>query len=79
MDADKGGCDRRVAESSTPRIVGFRQDEDGQWVAELSCGHSRHVRHDPPWEERSWTLTAEGRRSRIGQALRCRACDEARS
>src|SRR5689334_11185211 len=30
--------------------VGFHQDEQGVWVLELSCGHSQHVRHDPPWQ-----------------------------
>ncbi|MGV3722020.1 MAG: DUF3565 domain-containing protein, partial [Actinomycetota bacterium] len=52
------------------------QDEEGQWVAELSCGHTRHVRHQPPWELRPWTLTAEGRASRLGEALRCKDCGE---
>lgn len=27
------------------RIVGFHQDEGGDWVAELSCMHRQHVRH----------------------------------
>src|SRR5204862_843380 len=28
-------------------IVGYHQDEHGDWVAELACGHQRHVRHRP--------------------------------
>ena len=56
------------------RIVGFRQDDEGHWVAELECGHSQHVRHDPPWQVREWVTTAEGRVGRIGQALECRQC-----
>ena len=59
------------------RIVGFHQDDAGDWVAELECGHGQHVRHDPPWQVRLWVTTAEGRRSRIGTALRCVRCVEA--
>lgn len=56
------------------RIMGFHQDEEGHWVAELECGHNRHVRHQPPWEERAWVLTAEGRSSRLGTRVRCAEC-----
>ena len=31
------------------KITGFHQDKYEQWVADLSCGHSRYFRHDPPW------------------------------
>jgi hypothetical protein len=63
------------AESAIPRkIVGFHQDEEQHWVAELECGHSQHVRHDPPWQTRSWVTTEAGRTSFIGQALRCVEC-----
>ena len=34
-------------------ITGFHQDEEEYWVADLSCGHSRHFRHNPPWQEPS--------------------------
>ena len=60
------------------RITGFRQDEEGHWVAELECGHTQHVRHDPPWQVREWVVTPEGRRERIGTALPCRVCAEQR-
>jgi tellurite resistance-related uncharacterized protein len=56
-------------------IVAIQQDIDSEWVAELACGHRRHVRHDPPFSERPWVLTAEGRRSRIGTVLDCVRCD----
>ena len=36
------------------RIAGFHQDELGDWVAELDCGHTQHVRHNPPWQLRPW-------------------------
>jgi Protein of unknown function (DUF3565) len=57
-------------------IVGFRMDEQGDWVAELECGHGQHVRHRPPWELRPWVTTEEGRRQRLGQLWQCRKCDQ---
>ena len=60
---------------ATPRrIVGFHQDDEQQWVAELECGHTQHVRHDPPWQVRTWVQTEEGRRSFLGTELPCVAC-----
>ncbi|MFT4728722.1 MAG: hypothetical protein ACI9UN_003235 [Granulosicoccus sp.] len=29
------------------KITGFHQDDKADWVAELSCGHGQHVRHNP--------------------------------
>jgi hypothetical protein len=58
-------------------IVGFHQDAQGDWVAELSCGHGQHVRHRPPWTRRPWVVSAEGRGARLGQPLDCKLCDEA--
>jgi hypothetical protein len=57
------------------RIVGFHQDDEGHWVAELECGHGQHVRHDPPWESRPWVVTAAGREGRLGVRLNCVKCD----
>lgn len=57
------------------RIVGFHQDEEGHWVAELECGHNQHVRHNPPWINRPWVVTPEGRANALGQTLACRLCD----
>ena len=41
------------------KIIGFHQDEDGDGVAELGCGHTQHVRHNPPWtfhkSQQGWT------------------------
>jgi hypothetical protein len=59
------------------RITGFRQDGEGHWVADLECGHSQHVRHDPPWQVREWVTTPEGRQGRIGTPLLCRVCADA--
>jgi 2-phosphosulfolactate phosphatase len=56
------------------RIVGFHRDAEGHWVADLECGHTQHVRHDPPWQTRPWVLTEEGRRGFLGAELRCAGC-----
>ena len=58
------------------RIVGFHQDDDLQWVAELECGHDQHVRHNPPWINRVWVTTLEGRTRTLGEVLQCKKCDE---
>lgn len=59
------------------RISGFHLDAENHWVADLECGHRQHMRHQPPWMERPWVLTEEGRRSRLGVELECKRCDEA--
>ena len=58
------------------KIVGFHQDAEEHWVADLDCGHSQHVRHDPPWQVRPWVLSTEGRAKLVGTALSCRKCTE---
>lgn len=58
-------------------IHGYHQDEHGDWVAELACGHQRHVRHGPPFQLAPWVLEAEGRRKRLGTLLECGLCEQA--
>ena len=58
------------------KITGYDKDDDNDWRAMLECGHYQHVRHKPPLISREWTLTEEGRSSRIGMELECRKCDE---
>lgn len=58
-------------------IVGFHQDEDGDWVAELSCLHNQHVRHHPPFQQRPWVLDESQRAARIGAEIDCPLCDRA--
>lgn len=58
-------------------IIDFAQDEVGDWVAYLACGHRQHVRHQPPWINRPWVLTAAGRAEKIGICLNCKLCDMA--
>lgn len=58
------------------RVVRFRSDpnEPAAWIAELACGHTQHVRHQPPFQERPWVLTAEGRARFVGAEVECLAC-----
>ncbi len=59
------------------RIDGFHQDEQGDWVAELSCLHAQHVRHRPPFEERPWVLSTQGRAEHVDSEIDCPLCDRA--
>ncbi|MFI8479941.1 DUF3565 domain-containing protein [Pseudomonas sp. NPDC078700] len=56
------------------RLLDFRQDEDGHWVAVLSCGHTQHLRHEPPWQNRAWVESPELRRAQLGQPFMCGWC-----
>jgi hypothetical protein len=57
-------------------IVGYHRDDERHWVAELACGHNQHVRHQPPWINRPWTQTEQGRRSMLGRELNCKKCEQ---
>lgn len=56
-------------------IVGFHVDGQGDWVAELDCGHRQHLRHRPPFEMRAWVLDEEERAAHLGTTLDCPLCD----
>lgn len=56
-------------------ITGFHQDDVTDWVAELACGHTQHMRHRPPWQMREWVLDPQARAARIGAPLDCPLCD----
>ncbi len=71
------GLHRREVGPVERAIMGFHQDDEGHWVADLECGHTQHVRHDPPWQVRPWVTTAEGRRRHTGRRLRCVRCGAA--
>jgi hypothetical protein len=48
------------------KIVNFHLDENLDWVADLECGHQRHVAH--------WVTTPQGRIEHLGKELNCLAC-----
>ena len=56
------------------RIVDYHTDGEGHWVADLECGHTQHVRHDPPWQMRVWVTTREGRAQHLHTELQCVLC-----
>ncbi len=58
-------------------ILGFHQDQVGDWVAELSCLHNQHVRHRPPFQVRPWVARAEGRARHVGTEIDCPPCARA--
>ena len=58
-------------------ISGFHLDAQGDWVADLACGHTQHMRHRPPWQNRAWVTTDAGRAAKIGTPIACAACDAA--
>nr|WP_256558131.1 DUF3565 domain-containing protein [Pseudomonas sp. S3E12] len=63
--------------STASLVIGFHQDEEGHWVAGLSCGHTQHLRHQPPWQSRAWVLDATQRLEKIGQPFACGWCAQA--
>jgi hypothetical protein len=61
--------------SGIPRkIIDFHLDENGDWVAELECGHDQPVSHNPPWTNHRWVTTPQGRLKHLGTELECPAC-----
>lgn len=58
------------------RITGYHKDAEGDWVAELDCCHLQHVRHKPPFFNREWVETEEGRNEMLGTELNCVRCDQ---
>ncbi len=56
-------------------IAGFQQDDAGDWVAQLACGHRQHVRHNPPWQMRPWVTNGAERAARVGAPIDCPLCD----
>lgn len=57
-------------------ITGFDLDSEGDPIALLSCGHAQHVRHNPPFINRPWVISEEGRSGMIGKMLNCVRCDK---
>lgn len=57
------------------KICGYYKDELDDWVALLDCAHGQHVRHKPPFTNRPWVETVEGRAEKLGFELDCVRCD----
>ncbi|KPB76746.1 Pressure-regulated protein [Pseudomonas syringae pv. maculicola] len=43
----------------------------------LSCGHTQHLRHQPPWQSRAWVLDPVQRQRMTGQVFCCGWCANA--
>jgi len=56
-------------------IASYHKDGEGNWVAELRCGHFQHLRHNPPWTSRPWVQNRLGRSQMLGHLLDCTKCD----
>ena len=67
---------KMMAEMIKQKIVGFHQDKIGDLVADLACGHTRHMRHQPPWRNRPWVETQAGRKAHLGEEIDCKKCTE---
>ncbi|QXH41699.1 MULTISPECIES: DUF3565 domain-containing protein [Pseudomonas] len=72
LESERNPDKRNQKQPST--ICGFHQDEDGHWVVELSCGHTQHLRHQPPWQSRAWVLDPTQRAEKIGRPFACGWC-----
>ena len=57
-------------------IINYHLDEEKHWVDELECGHFQHVRHNPPWQNRRWVTSENGRLAKLGELLECSKCDQ---
>lgn len=57
-------------------ITGYHLDDEQDWVAQLGCSHFQHVRHQPPWINRPWVITEQGRKQMLGFSLNCKKCQE---
>jgi hypothetical protein len=58
------------------RVTGFRKDDAGDWIADLDCGHKRHVRHNPPWVNHAWIISPDGRAAFLGNEIDCGECSQ---
>ncbi|MDN5849357.1 MAG: DUF3565 domain-containing protein [Nitrococcus sp.] len=67
----------RLDPIGTSTVLAFQRDEGGDWVAVLDCGHTQHVRHQPPWLNRPWVVTEAGRDAMRGERMRCGWCEQA--
>ncbi|AAZ36626.1 DUF3565 domain-containing protein [Pseudomonas savastanoi pv. phaseolicola] len=74
-ESERNSDKRPRMEGST--VLNLQQDQEGHWIALLSCGHTQHLRHQPPWQSRAWVLDPIKRQQMTGQAFRCGWCANA--
>ncbi len=55
-------------------IVRFASDADRTWIAELDCGHRRHIRHRPPLANYPWIGDDTARAAKVGAPIECSRC-----
>ena len=57
-------------------ITGYHEDDERDWVAELSCGHNQHVGHRPPFQLRASVTDEAARTAKLGTLLDCPLCNQ---
>ena len=55
-------------------IIGYFQDEAGQWFAKLDCGHGQQLMQDAPAANNAWVQSQMGRDDKIGVLMICPKC-----
>ena len=59
-------------------ITGFLPDGSDGWQAELICLHRHPIRHRPPFHQRAWVTSEQGRTEHLGTLIDCEECDDTR-
>jgi tellurite methyltransferase len=54
-------------------MLSFSRDGDA-WVAQLDCGHRRHIQHRPPLSSYPWIDDSDARAAHVGQPIECGRC-----
>ncbi|MDG3557884.1 DUF3565 domain-containing protein [Acinetobacter bereziniae] len=49
--------------------------EELLWLNSAHMGHRQHMRHLPPWQNRPWVMSAQGRQEKIATPIDCKQCD----
>ncbi len=59
-------------------IESLRRESEHAVVLRLGCGHTRHVRHNPPLSDHPWVVDQAASAEKVGQAIECGACVQRR-
>ena len=54
-------------------MLSFSRDGDA-WIAQLDCGHRRHIQHRPPLSSYPWVDDPNSRATHVGQSIECGRC-----